>query len=137
VFIADDNEAVVEAIQTIVALDPSLEVVGHCDNGSQVLQHVQAIQPKVLVLDISLPGLNGLEVCGLVKSHVPQVRVLMLSMHTNEACVRSALERGASAFLAKESVATELRDAVHAIAQGKTYLGQGIPAIVVQQAQGY
>ena len=71
-FLTDDHQIVVEGIMDLVSSDPQIKVVGHCDNGLEILEKVRAARPAVLVQDISIPGLNGLEVCRIVKSEVPK-----------------------------------------------------------------
>ena len=134
-FLADDAQIVVEGIMDLVSGDPRIKVVGHCNNGLDVLEKVRAARPAVLVQDISIPGINGLEVCRLVKTEVPATAVLMLSMNANDQCIIDALENGASGYIAKEAVATELCDAVHAISRGEIYLGQGISRSVLDRVK--
>jgi len=109
--------------------------VGRCDNGLEVSERVKAAQADVLVCDISLPGMNGLEVCRSVKANSPEIRVLMLSMNASERIVARALANGASGYLTKEAVASELCKAIHAVARGEVYLGQGIPESVLEKVK--
>ena len=134
-FLADDNEMVVEGIAALVGRDPSIEVVGQCGNGLEAPDQVQAARPDVLILDISLPGMNGLEVCRSVKAKMPEIAVLMLSMNASERIVAGALANGASGYLTKEAVASELCQAIHAVARGEIYLGRGIPRTILEQAK--
>ena len=132
-FLADDHQIVVEGIMSLVAQDPSIQVVGHCNNGLEVLDKVQAALPDVLVLDISMPGLNGLEICRLVKVKVPKTVVMMLTMHANEQCIVDAMEHGATGYLIKETASSEFCEAVHVVARGEVYLGQGIPRTILNR----
>ena len=133
-FLTDDNQMVLDGILALVAQDPTIKVVGHCDNGLDVLEEVQDIRPDVLVLDISLPGRNGLEVCGLIREKVPDTAIIMLSMNANEQCVIAALERGASGYLFKEAVSSEFCQAVHAVARGEMYFANGVSKAVLDKA---
>ena len=132
-FLADDHQIVVEGIMALVAKDTCIQVIGHCNDGLAVLDKVQAAQPDVLVLDISLPGMNGLDLCRMVKEKMPEVAVLMLTMHTNERCIADALENGASGYLIKEAVSREFCEAVHAVARGEVHLARGIPTSVLHR----
>ena len=134
-FLADDNEMVVEGLMALVANDPDIEVVGHCGEGLKVLGEVQATQPDVLVLDISLPGMNGLEVCRRVKQDRPQTKILMLSMNLSERIVIGALNNGASGYLIKEAVAGEFRRAIHTVARGETYLAPVIDRAILDKVR--
>jgi len=130
-FLADDHQLIVEGMIALVSQDPCIQVVGYCNTGREVLEKVQEILPDVLVLDISLPGMNGLDVCRQVKKALPQTAIMMLTMHTNEQCILEALESGALGYLVKEAVALEFCEAVHAVARGEIYLGQSIPISIL------
>jgi DNA-binding NarL/FixJ family response regulator len=131
-FLTDDHQTIVEGVMALAAQDPCLRVVGYCNDGLEVLDKVRAIRPDVLVLDISLPGMNGFDACRLVKAEMPKTRILMLTMHSSEQCVIDAFERGASGYLIKEAV-DEFCQAVHGILRGETYLGRGIPRSVLDR----
>jgi DNA-binding NarL/FixJ family response regulator len=126
-FLTDDHQIVIEGIMALVAKDPCIQVVGHCNNGLEVMGKIEACRPDVVVLDISLPGMNGLDLCRIIKKRLADTMILMLTMHSNERCVVDALQNGASGYLIKEAVSREFRDAVHAVARGEIYLGRGIP----------
>jgi len=132
-FLADDHKIVVEGIMALMGQDPCIHVVGHCNNGLEVLPKVQSAKPDVLVLDISLPGMNGLDLCRMVKARIPETAILILTMHSNEQCIVWALENGASGYMIKESVSAELCEAVHAVARGEVYLGRGIPRTILDK----
>jgi len=100
-FLADDNQMVLEGLMSLVESDQDIEVLGHCGEGPKVVGEVQATQPDVLVLDISLPGMNGLEVCRQVKQSRPETKILMLSMNLSERIVIGAINNGASGYLIK------------------------------------
>jgi DNA-binding NarL/FixJ family response regulator len=132
-FLADDHQILIEGITALVANDPSIQIIGHCNDGVQLLDRVQTAKPDVLVLDISLPGVNGLDLCRLVKAKVPETTILMLTMHSNEKCILTAFENGASGYLIKETVSREFCEAVHAVARGELYLGQEIPRSIMNK----
>ena len=134
-FLADDHTLVRQGIAALIARTDDMEVVGQCGNGLEAPDQVQAARPDVLVLDISLPGMNGLEVCRSVKAKMPEIAVLMLSMNASERIVAGALANGASGYLTKEAVASELCQAIHAVARGEIYLGRGIPRTILEQAK--
>ncbi len=126
-FLTDDHTIVIEGIVALVSQDPCIQVVGHCTNGLQVLEKVREARPDVLVLDISIPGLNGLDACRMVKAELPDTKVMMLTMHSNEQCILDAFERGATGYLIKEAVAQEFCEAVHVVSRGEIYLGRSLP----------
>lgn len=132
-FLTDDHQIVIEGIMALVARDPCIQIIGHCNDGLEVLHKVQASQPDVLVLDISLPGLNGLDLCRMVKAKLPQTSIMMLTMHSNEQCIIDAFQNGATGYLIKEAVSEEFCEAVHAVARGEIYLGESLPRSVLEK----
>ncbi len=133
VFLTDDHQILIDGITALVARDPAIEIVGHCNDGLQLLSRLQVNKPDVLVLDISIPGVNGLDLCRLVNAKMPEVRIVMLTMHSNTRCVTAALENGASGYLIKETASAEFCQAIHAVCKGEIYLGQGVPASVLDE----
>ena len=126
VFLADDHAMVREGLAALVAKDPRIEVIGQCGDGMQVIEQAAGLKPDVAVLDITMPGLNGLDVCRELRRRCPSTPVLILTMHDEEQFVASALENGASGYLLKESAADELAAAIHRVMDGELYLGPGI-----------
>ncbi|MFP4355097.1 MAG: response regulator [Phycisphaerae bacterium] len=124
---ADDHAMVCAGLAALVAKDPQIEVVGQCRDGLAVLNQIAAVKPDVLVLDITMPGLNGLDVCREVRRRHPDTVILILTMHDEEQFIANALENGASGYLLKEAAADELASAIHRVAKGELYLGPGIP----------
>lgn len=127
VLLADDHAMVCAGLAALVAKDPQIEVVGQCRDGLAVLNQIAAVKPDVLVLDITMPGLNGLDVCREVRRRHPDTVILILTMHDEEQFIANALENGASGYLLKEAAADELASAIHRVAKGELYLGPGIP----------
>ena len=133
VFLADDHVMVREALAALLAKDERFRIVGQCGDGLEVLPGVQSTRPDVVVLDITLPSLNGLDVCRDLSRKCKGVAVLILSMHDNEQFIARALENGASGYLLKGSAAAQLTEAVAAVARGDLYLGPGIPRNVLDR----
>jgi len=133
VFIADDHAMVREGLAALVARDPTITVVGQCGDGLKVVEQVLALKPNVVILDISMPGLNGLDVCRELTRKAKGSAVLILTMHDNEQFVARSLEYGASGYLLKEAAAEQLAEAVHAVARGELYLGPHIPKSALQR----
>lgn len=120
-----------EGLAAIVSKDPQVEVVGQCGNGLAVFDLVEKHRPDVILLDISMPGLNGLDSCRELTRRRTGGAVLILTMYNDDQFVARALENGASGYLLKEAAATQLLQAVHAVANGELYLGPGISKNVV------
>jgi two-component system, NarL family, response regulator NreC len=127
VFLTDDHTVVRQALAAMIAKEPDFEAVGQCGDGLKVAEMVQAIKPDVLVLDITMPGLNGLDLCRVLTRRMPSLQVLILSMHDDEEFVVRALQNGASGYLTKDADNDQLLEALRTVACGEPYLGPGIP----------
>jgi len=133
VFLADDHAMVREGLASLVSGENDIDVVGQCGNGLDVLPQVLANHPDVVVLDVTLPGLNGLDLCRDLTRQGDGVTVLMLTMHNDEEFVARALENGATGYLLKESAADQLAPAIRRVVAGDLYLGPGIPRRVLER----
>lgn len=126
VVLADDHAIVREGLALLLEEHGQFEVVGQCGDGRDVAALVEAACPDVVVLDIHMPGLNGIDVCGELVRRNRRTLVLMLSVRQEEPFVIRALENGARGYMLKESAGTEFTKALLAVAAGQTYLGPGI-----------
>lgn len=131
VFLADDHAMVREGLAAMLTKHDDIQIVGQCGDGLKVVDEVLRICPDVIVLDIMMPGLNGLDICRELTRKVKSVGVLILSMCEDEQFIAKGLEYGASGYLLKESAARQLVEAVRAVARGELFLGPGIPRSVL------
>jgi DNA-binding NarL/FixJ family response regulator len=122
VVLADDHEIVRQGLRAVLERSPDFLLVAEAASGPEVLSLVEHARPDVLVLDVMMPGLNGLEVARRVHQRYPEVKIVMLSVHANESYVLQALRSGASAYLLKSGSSQELVEAVRAVVSGKRYL---------------
>lgn len=126
IVLADDHQILREGLRKLLEEHPSFHVIGETGDGLAAIELVEKLKPDVLVVDIVLPGLNGLEVVRTVRQRSEHTRVIMLSMHANEAYVLEALRNGASGYMLKESSGTELIRAVQAVVEGTRYLSPSL-----------
>jgi len=126
--LADDHTLVRAGIRTLLEKLPGVEVVGEAGDGREVLKLVKSHQPDVVLMDIAMPGLNGLEAAARLVKEFPDVRVIILSMHHNEEYVWRALKAGAAGYLLKKAATAELATALQRVAHGEVYLSQEISA---------
>jgi DNA-binding NarL/FixJ family response regulator len=131
VLMADDHPIVLAGMKALVAADPELDIVGEARDGRSALQLAKELRPDAAVLDIGMPGLNGLEVALALRTEAPEIRVIILTVHEDRAYLRQLLEAGVSAYLLKRSAAEELVRAIHAVAEGGLYLDPAIAGKVV------
>lgn len=122
VVLADDHTIVRTGLKEILADTGDIQVVGEATNGHEALARVRELDFDVLVLDISMPGRSGIELIRMVKAEKPRLRVLVLSMHSEEQYAVRALKAGASGYLTKESAADELVAAIRRLAAGGAYV---------------
>jgi two-component system response regulator NreC len=122
IVLADDHHLVRQGLRSLLEAEPDFRIVGEAGDGLEVVQLVERLQPEVLVLDLMMPGLNGLEVTRQVGQRSPQTRVIILSMHSSEGYVLEALRHGAAGYVLKASSAADLIKAVHEVVAGHHYL---------------
>lgn len=132
ILLADDHMMVREGLAALVNKDPGIEVVGQCGDGLEVIKCVAEVRPDVLILDITMPRLNGMDVCREVAAKYGDTHVLILTMHNDEQFIARSLENGACGYLLKEAAAEQLSQAVRAVARGELYLGPGISRSVIR-----
>lgn len=126
VILVDDHEMLRDALKEILLRHPEFDVVGEAGNGPDAVSLCRQLSPDLAVMDIGLPGMNGIETTGELARHAPATRVLILSMHDDEDSVMAALRAGARGFVLKKACATELMDAMRTVANGGTYFGAQI-----------
>jgi len=122
IVLADDHHIVRQGFRALLESIPDFVVVGEADNGLAAVDLVEKLQPQILIVDVMLPGLSGLEVVAQVKRRSPKTRVIVLSMHADEAYVVRALGNGACGYVLKESRASELIKAINTVMDGGFYL---------------
>lgn len=133
VLLVDDHALVRAGLSALLKRLPGIEVVAEAGDGRQALELITRHRPDVVLMDIAMPGLNGLEATAQIKKNFPAVRVMILSMHANEEYVLRALRAGASGYLLKGATLAELELAVNAVARGETYLTPSMSKYVVTE----
>lgn len=126
VILADDHALVRSGIRSLVEKLPDMEVVGEASDGREALELIKTRKPKIAILDISMPGLNGLEAAARIATEFPQTKVLILSMHANKQYVARALRNGIAGYLLKDAAGGELELALRTILAGQTYLSSSL-----------
>lgn len=133
VILADDHTLVRAGIRSLLEKSPGVQVVGEADDGREVLDLVKLHRPDVVLMDITMPGLNGLEAAARLAKEFPNVRVIILSMHNNEEYYWRALKVGAAGYLLKKAATTELETALKRVVAGEIYLSQEISRRLVKK----
>src|SRR3984893_14569701 len=122
IVLADDHQVVRQGLRALLEAEADFKVVGEAGDGLQAIRRVELLSPRVLVLDLMMPGLNGLDVARQIKKSSPHTEVVILSMYANEAYVLEALGNGASAYVLKDSSSADLVHAVREAVAGRRYL---------------
>lgn len=122
ILIVDDHGVLRAGLASLLAGEPGLEVVGEADSGEQALARVADLQPDVILMDISMQGMDGIEVTRKIKAGFPAVRVLILTVHEDKGLLRAALDAGASGYILKQAVKNELIIAIQAVMKGNLYI---------------
>lgn len=132
VLLADDHAIVREGVKMLLTAEPDIEVVGEAGDGVEVVELARRLKPDVVVMDISMPRLNGVEAARQIKEALPQIRTLALTMHTDDTYVFQLLKAGASGYVLKRAAATDLVQAVRAASRGEAFLYPSVDKAVVQ-----
>lgn len=135
VLVADDHRVMREALCALLATQPDLEIVGQADDGHAALRLARQLQPDVLITDLAMPGLNGIETTRRLRQDAPGTGVVCLSMHDDSRMVLAALDAGAGGYVLKEGSFAELAQAVRAVAVRQIHLSARLVGIVVQEVR--
>lgn len=126
ILLAEDHETIRDGLKLLVNSQPDMEVVGAAANGRVAVQLAQQLVPDVVVMDVSMPELNGLQATKKLKEKFPQMKILPLTRHTDDGYLQQLLLAGASGYVLKQSKSVELLRAIRAVALGQTYLDPAI-----------
>jgi DNA-binding NarL/FixJ family response regulator len=126
IVLADDHPMVLHGLRTVLEAEPDFTIIGEATEGHAVLDMVLQLQPDILILDVLMPGLNGMELTQQLTSHGVSTRIVIFSMHANTVYVRETLRHGASAYVLKESDAGDLVQAVREVLAGRRFLSRAL-----------
>jgi len=131
VLIADDHSIVRDGLQQLLKSQPDMEPAGEAEDGQQALERAKTLRPDVILMDIAMPHLSGIEVIGLIREAVPASQVVVLSMHAKETYVQQALTAGARGYVLKASPSRDILDAIRAAYRGEYFLSSRLQAEVI------
>jgi DNA-binding NarL/FixJ family response regulator len=134
ILLADDHTVVRQGLRKVLEERPEWEVIAEAGDGREAVREAERLAPDVAILDVAMPLLNGIEATRQIAKRVPTTRILVLSMHADEAYVRQILEAGALGYLLKDSADVDLIQAVSAVSQGKSFFS---PAVARVMLDGY
>lgn len=126
ILIAEDHETVRDGLRLIVNSQEDMEVVGEASDGRVAVRVAQELNPDIVLMDVSMPGLNGLIATAKLKRIAPGIKIVTLTRHTDEAYLQELLQAGVCGYVLKQSASTELLRAIRAVAEGRKYLDPAI-----------
>lgn len=132
ILLADDHNVLRAGLRALLNTEPDLDVVGEAENGHQVLQSATTLLPDLVLMDISMPGLGGIETTRHLKEVLPDTGVLILTVHEDESLLREAILAGASGYVVKRAAETELISAIQAISRGEMYIHSSMTRALVK-----
>ena len=133
VLLAEDHTIVREGIRSLLESQQDIEVVGEAENGLDAVRKTQKLQPDVVIMDISMPKLNGIDATRLIKKRVPSTKVLVLTVHEQEEYAVEILKAGASGYLVKKTAMSELVAAIRAVNQGLSFLSPSVSKMMLDK----
>jgi len=129
VLLADDHTLIRAGLRMVVSSQPDFIVVGEANHGREAVALAEQLRPDVVVMDVGMPSLNGIEACRQVHDSLPQTQVIMLSMHSDEGYVLRALKAGAKGYLLKDSAEADLASAIRAVSAGKSFFSPAVSKV--------
>ena len=136
IILADDHTMLREGLRALIEEQPAMTVIAMAEEGRSTVRLAEKLRPDIIVMDISMPGMNGMEATRQILAKDPGIKILALSMHTDRRFVVEMLSAGASGYLLKDCAFEELISALHALADKRTYLSPKISDVVVKDYSG-
>ncbi len=132
IILADDHTILREGIRSLLENEIDMEIIGEAEDGHQAVKMAGQLKPDVVLMDIAMPRLNGLEATSQLKKLVPDAKILILTMHENEEYIRKVLAAGAMGYILKDAAARELLGAIRAVYRGEAVLSPAITRLVIE-----
>jgi len=132
VLLADDHDILRQGLKLLLSLQQEIRIIGEARTGREAVDMVQDLQPDVVVMDITMPDMDGLEACRLIRNQYPLTQVLILTMHESEEYFLQALRVGAAGYLVKKAAPSDLHMAIHAVAHGGAFLYPGLAKALIR-----
>ncbi len=126
VFLLDDHHLVRDGIKALLSEDKTIEVVGEASEGQELFRKIKHLRPDVVLADVSLPGMSGIEITRKITEDYPDTKVMMLSMYTNEEFITKSIKAGAKGYLPKNTTRKELTSAIQAVSQDREYFAGSV-----------
>ena len=132
IIIADDNRILREGLRALLSSDPELEVVGEAEDGQEAIRVVEKFKPGLVLMDLSMPRMNGMDAIKEIKKRSPETKILVLTVHKTEEFILATFQAGADGYVLKDSTNVELRMAIKNVLSGKFFISPGISGKVIE-----
>lgn len=136
ILIVEDHTLLREGLRALLSRDADMEIVGEASNGRDAIRAIGTLSPDLVLMDISMPGMNGIEAMQDIKRRSPDTRILVLTIHKTEEYIHESLRAGADGYLLKDTTHDELLNAIHSVFNGKTYLSPDVSGKVIEAYLG-
>lgn len=136
ILITDDHQLFREGIVNLLSASPEIEIVAQAENGLEAIEKAKKLKPDIVIMDLGMPGMNGVEATQILQKELPQIKVLALSMHSDKQYIKEVLEAGAYGYLFKNCTYDQLIEAVNTVSHGKKYLSDKITEVLIQDYLG-
>jgi len=132
IFIAEDQTIVRDGLRALLSSNPDFEVVGEAEDGREVIRNIEECNPDLILMDLSMPRMNGMEAIKEVKKLLPDTKILVLTIHKTEEYILPVLKAGANGYVLKNDTQAELMTAIKSVLKGKSYLSPGVSQKVIE-----
>lgn len=132
ILIADDHQLFREGIVNLLSASPEIEIIAQAENGKEAIEKAKKLRPAIVIMDLSLPVINGLDAIRILYKELPDTRILVLSMHADKHYIKEALEAGAYSYLCKNCTYDQLTEAISSVHRGKKYLSDEITEVLIR-----
>ena len=132
IFIAEDQTIVRDGLRALLSSDPGFEIVGEAEDGREVIRNIEECNPDLILIDLSMPRMNGMEAIKEVKKLLPDIKILVLTIHKTEEYILPVLKAGADGYVLKHDTQAELMTAIKSVLEGKSYLSPGVSQKVIE-----
>jgi len=132
IVIAEDHTILREGLRALLSADPDLEIVGEAEDGQDAIRCVEKLKPSLVLMDLSMPRMNGMDAIKEIKKRTPGAKILVLTVHKTDEYIVATLEAGADGYVLKDSTNAELKMAIKSVLGGKFYISPGISAKVIE-----
>ena len=136
ILLVEDHTLLRAGLRALLSMEPDMEVVGEASDGRDAMRSVSELAPHLVIMDLTMPGMNGIEAIAQIKRRFPQIRILVLTLHRADEYIHESLKSGADGYILKDASHDELRVAVRSVLKGKTYLSPDISNSVISAYLG-